>query len=102
MSQLSLFPPNDSIHRLCADASSGVYHLQMQAELALGELFRVTPISEEAEDYVIPEDNCMILADEALIILIEKYKTEFEFATPKELVEMRDNQNAFLALWRYF
>lgn len=49
MIQLDLFPPEDSVKRICEDSASGIYHLQFQAALALAELLRAEEIPEEAE-----------------------------------------------------
>ena len=83
MSQLDLFPPDDSVRRLCEDASCGIYHLQKQAASALAELLRASDVDDEAEDYAIPDESCADLADEAIDILIDSYKLEYELASPK-------------------
>ncbi len=83
MADLDLFPPEDSLKRLCDDCSSGIYHLEVQASKALAELLRTVTISEEAEDFALPEEVCVESCNEAMKMLMDAFRVEFQEAGPK-------------------
>ena len=83
MNNLDLFPADDCIKRLCDDSFCGIAHLQSQAAKAGAEYTRAIDIDEEADDYVLPEDNYIDAADEAILSLCSIYKDEYEISLPR-------------------